>query len=1046
MSLPNYLAKIKSSGIYRFVWDKSEIAGVDAEVLRLVVGYSDKGPFNTPIYIKSDTEFKTVFGDISKKMEKRGIFFHRMALQALAKGPIIALNLKKFAGETLKATSFNVGDEIKLKDVFVEDIYDTTRFWKLDPEAILSATSTGSDVDKSYISISAADSKDTSCSVFIRGYKPTGYDVTITNWYSSQGEEIPDYFVDGDKDYSSLLVSDFFAEIYVFRGEFTPALCATEPLNKYFYINSEGKPVLKEYIENAFGEKVDTLAALAADDASNFVNSYSGCLLPYFKNQVGTYVSLDLAFNSDNALHKMMMHFNSDLLYSGDVKINELVTTGWTSNAAFSAPLKHTTEIFSATEMEEVKDGDVLLTKKYNYDYSFDADKEATAFDPDFIKYEGTVSTLSPEQNKIVKYFGGCEYEYDGPATRTIGNVEFKVKLFVATGKTYMGSNELLILNDDVYRNDGIEFVKDTSGYKFEDLSTLPVYDTEHATYAFKSYNSEALTNELAYGKAKVVSQDKTTGKTTIEVIENSVEGFVGNEYVVHSLVAGKAMQLYTVEGSVESETGIWVVVELTPSTYYRYAGTEIDNNKEYTVYRAANNTASELIDELIYVYAKEIYKKEATLDSIVYAKVSGFTIGEIIAGTKNGFNFLSVGLEVGNRILVDNEVRTITKLDEDFMTVVDFEGNEREFDRTETIVLCNHSASVTDYELKPFYFEGYTYTHEKPESTNDWYKLQWHHFILSALTEYQGLRVGLTSKADIDFRYVVDTFEGLVDTELHKELSLICKEKDNAVAFLNFPAMKTFKNCQYVSFKDDQGRLQVKFIDDGGNKRKPASLLFSLVSEVNGASFSSYNTPLVFSDGTVKTIVPAAALVSNNFIEKYESRQPYYIVAGPTYGRMIYAGLVGPEFNFTRADLDILEPMGVNCMVYVPRLGTYINSNQTAKQTPVTALSKINVRELVIYIQDEIEKLMQDYQWEFNTPYLRDLIKNKADYICENVKNNHGLYEYLNVCDESNNTDDVINNEMLVLSTSIEPGMGAGKMVQELTIYKKGGMSAIIR
>jgi heterodisulfide reductase subunit A-like polyferredoxin len=137
---------------------------------------------------------------------------------------------------------------------------------------------------------------------------------------------------------------------------------------------------------------------------------------------------------------------------------------------------------------------------------------------------------------------------------------------------------------------------------------------------------------------------------------------------------------------------------------------------------------------------------------------------------------------------------------------------------------------------------------------------------------------------------------------------------------------------------------------------------------------------------------------------------------------------------------------MGVNATVYVPRLGTYINSNQTAKQNPVTALSKLNVRELVIYLQDEIEALLQDYQWEFNTQYLRDLVKAKADTICERVKNNNGLYQYLNVCDTSNNTDDVINNEMLVLSTSIEPGMGAGKMVQELTIYRKGGMSSIIK
>ncbi len=57
MALPNYLSKIKSSGIYRFVFDKSEISNVEAETLRLVVGYSEKGPFNTPVYIDNVNDF-----------------------------------------------------------------------------------------------------------------------------------------------------------------------------------------------------------------------------------------------------------------------------------------------------------------------------------------------------------------------------------------------------------------------------------------------------------------------------------------------------------------------------------------------------------------------------------------------------------------------------------------------------------------------------------------------------------------------------------------------------------------------------------------------------------------------------------------------------------------------------------------------------------------------------------------------------------------------------------------------------------------------------
>jgi phage tail sheath protein FI len=98
----------------------------------------------------------------------------------------------------------------------------------------------------------------------------------------------------------------------------------------------------------------------------------------------------------------------------------------------------------------------------------------------------------------------------------------------------------------------------------------------------------------------------------------------------------------------------------------------------------------------------------------------------------------------------------------------------------------------------------------------------------------------------------------------------------------------------------------------------------------------------------------------------------------------------------------------------------------------------------LVIYLQNEIEAMMQNYQWELNTQALRNTIKAKADAILEKVKNNGGVYAYLNVCDESNNTPEVIDNEMIIIDTSIEPARGAGKMVQRLTIHKTGGISAL--
>ena len=111
MAIPVHLQQFKAAGIYRVVFDHSTILNQDTQMLRLVVGYSEKGPFNVPVLVKDPFEFRAIFGDISKRLEKRGIYFHRLALQMLQVSPILCLNLKKFDGETVQgatiSTDFN---------------------------------------------------------------------------------------------------------------------------------------------------------------------------------------------------------------------------------------------------------------------------------------------------------------------------------------------------------------------------------------------------------------------------------------------------------------------------------------------------------------------------------------------------------------------------------------------------------------------------------------------------------------------------------------------------------------------------------------------------------------------------------------------------------------------------------------------------------------------------------------------------------------------------------------------------------------------------
>ena len=115
MAIPVHLQQFKAAGIYRVVFDHSAILNQDTQMLRLVVGYSEKGPFNVPVLVKDPYEFRSIFGDISKRLEKRGIFFHRLALQMLQVSPILCLNLKKFDGETVQGATISTDFNPKFK-------------------------------------------------------------------------------------------------------------------------------------------------------------------------------------------------------------------------------------------------------------------------------------------------------------------------------------------------------------------------------------------------------------------------------------------------------------------------------------------------------------------------------------------------------------------------------------------------------------------------------------------------------------------------------------------------------------------------------------------------------------------------------------------------------------------------------------------------------------------------------------------------------------------------------------------------------------------
>lgn len=1321
MAIPVYLQNFKHAGLYRVVFDKSTVLSQDTNVLRLLVGYSDKGPFNIPTYIQSAADFIAMYGNINKTQERRGNFFHRTALQMLSVSPILCLNLKKFDTENVTGaqinTNFNAKDTIDTVQIPVADVYDTTRFWSLDPEKLNEVR--GSE----YINIATTDVKANSGTFFIRkasGSKVSSYNVTVSDWYKDAGEAVPE-FLEG---YENELMSAFFAEVYVFSGKFTAdQVLASETLKNYFIVDKNGKLKLRQYVKDSFGDYNDTLDYLFEDETSGAIGHYVGCLIPYFKDKNGNYASLDIIFNLDSDAHHMMMSFNEDMLYEYGTANIDMSGARWISTSD-STPYDNT---HVESDGSDVGHNRAKIYKQYGTSIvCIDRLWKGTALtsllgnvgapvvsakthfrtniwsDEDTIKHPlswenvkkisgnlyvqswtDTAITLgaigSPKHITIdllmidkpnVNYI---LYELGAAYKKTVGGLTSYVPFESGLGTVYKSadaydkpeningpkkvitslsrdldstddamvilSSEVVKCNiEDVYITTKTEYlnpdtlIDETNKYAswnvygpsvtFIPLNenwtlTADVYDetdedavhTYHLTapatadttilamlqkgdqflavdgkidmdgdgdysdevingYYDLCYVQEAETITDEYGNPKTYSIKFTGNIATYEGASKSDKDVTisNGEYnlldaeeqklykaknwaVTYNHVGPRTLtaEAYAVATNKEgfNPSGIVFSKQVTPAEYMMLnaaARNMCTKNYHYHKIATADPNADNItgadykilpdsaesgdvksdykyveLDSWTFIYddIKQVYSSTdglkrpievTTTDGTLYidatsnpdlevdetSKITANTvalkhngtdkIGYYVAMYTNpAFNYgqqvkmltdaeyqkikpISVekynGLSSSDKAAYNSTTANYTENGGDpqpghyLVGYSDLVANTNEWIKKAAQNATTYGKYLVRIEnglnqeigtMEPVYLKGYTYEHPKPDGVGQRAKLEWQNFQLSALTEYKGLRTGLLNKSEIDFRYVIDGFETYVDAGAKKVLSYLAKQKQNAFAILNFPSVKTFVKCPYSSFTDAKGVFNVQYVVDGFNKKKAHTTAFSLPSNDEGASFAAFYTPLKLSDGTIDSVVPSAGLVSNLFMEKYNSRLPYEIVAGPNYGAMSVSGLVGPDYNYSGDELNIIEPYGVNCMVYRPSFGTFINANQTAKQTPKSALSSVNVRELVIYIMDEVEKILQSYQWEFNNQTVRNKIKDRADSICARVQANGGIQAYLNVMDDSNNTPDIIDNEMAILSTHIEPGRGMGKMVHELTLYRTGQMNSTI-
>lgn len=207
-------------------------------------------------------------------------------------------------------------------------------------------------------------------------------------------------------------------------------------------------------------------------------------------------------------------------------------------------------------------------------------------------------------------------------------------------------------------------------------------------------------------------------------------------------------------------------------------------------------------------------------------------------------------------------------------------------------------------------------------------------------------------------------------------------------------------------------------------------------------AVFSSDPTTAIVA--TVGTYTPSSYLIAdNNFVKvynKYEDKYEFIAAASSTAGVMAatdnvsapwfspagarrgqYLGVTSLAVSPTKTQRDTLYRAAVNPIINLPGQGILLFGDKTKLGRP-SAFDRINVRRLFLIMERAIKAAGENVMFEFNDEFTRAEFVNIVEPFLREVKGRRGISDFRVVCDETNNTADVIDNNSFVASIFVKP------------------------
>ena len=145
----------------------------------------------------------------------------------------------------------------------------------------------------------------------------------------------------------------------------------------------------------------------------------------------------------------------------------------------------------------------------------------------------------------------------------------------------------------------------------------------------------------------------------------------------------------------------------------------------------------------------------------------------------------------------------------------------------------------------------------------------------------------------------------------------------------------------------------------------------------------------------------------------------PWFSPAGTARGAILNA--VKLAYNPGRKQRDALYTNRINPVIFSPGAGIILFGDKTGFGKS-SAFDRINVRRLFIYLEDAISEAAKDFLFEFNDEITRTNFVNIVEPFLRDVQSKRGIFDYVVICDETNNTPEIIDANEFIADIYIKP------------------------